>query len=100
MLKAASMEKNKAKVFNVIQIGKRDDLLSRAFDYFIVVVIVVNILCMFLETFDAMAPYMAIIEALESFTVAVFCVEYALRIWTAGLLYGNLSKRKAVLRFL
>lgn len=94
------MSEQKKRVFSIIQIGNREDLPSRAFDYFIVAVILVNIACTFLETFAVMEPYMQILRVVEQLTLLVFCVEYALRIWTAPLLYPGLSPWKAVIKFL
>ena len=36
----------------------------------------------------------------EAVTVFIFCIEYALRIWTANYLYPGMSKSKATIRFL
>ncbi len=94
------MSEQKKRVFSIIQIGNREDLPSRAFDYFIVAVILLNIACTFLETFAVMEPYMHVLRVVEQLTLLVFCVEYALRIWTAPLLYPGLSPWKAVIKFL
>lgn len=91
---------SKKRIFEIIQIGQRNDLLSRLFDIFIVLVIIVNITVMFMETFEEMSQYSPVFRVLETVTVLVFVVEYLLRIWTAGYLYPNLSRGKAVLRFL
>lgn len=94
------MEKRKRRIFDIIQIGKRDDFASRAFDIFIVAVILVNIGVLFLETFPQMGKYAAAMKGAEAATVAIFCVEYALRIWTAEYLYPGRSKWQALWQFL
>ena len=91
----------KKRVFEVIQIGGVQDAASHLFDNVLVVVILVNILLMFLETFDRFTPYLGIINALEIVTILLFCVEYALRIWTADKLYPQeKSRAKAAWRFM
>ena len=40
------------RIFNIIQIGNKDDLPSRMFDIGITIVILLNILVTFMETFD------------------------------------------------
>lgn len=90
----------KKRIFDIIQIGNKEDFISKSFDIFIVVVIISNICCMFLETFDSMALFRPAFHVIEIVTVAIFCVEYLLRIWTAEFLYPKLSKGKAKLRFL
>ena len=90
----------KKRIFDIIQIGNTEDLPSRAFDWFIVAVIILNILVMFLETFDLFAPFFSVLRMIEVVTAGIFCVEYVLRIWTADLLYPDRSPVKARLRFL
>ena len=93
-------DKRKKRIFDIIQIGKKDDFVSRAFDIFIVIAIIVNIAVLILETFDALAEYSHILRSIELITVVLFLIEYVLRIWTSEYLYPDKSKGKAVLRFL
>ena len=90
----------KKRVFEIIQIGNREDAPSRFFDYFIVTAILCNIAVLFLETFDGLNAFRSLFERIEDVTVAIFCAEYALRIWTADLLYPDDTRPRAVLRFL
>ena len=90
----------KKRIFDIIQISNLSDGPSRSFDIFLVAVIVANILAMFLETFQSLQPYHGLLDDVEAATVAVFAVEYALRIWTAEYLYPDRSRGAAVLRFL
>lgn len=90
----------KKRIFDIIQIGKKDDLGSRAFDFFIVIAILANIAVLVLETFDELAEYYDLMHVIETVTIIIFIVEYLLRIWTSEYLYPDESKGKAVLRFL
>ena len=98
-MRRISAEKKK-RIFEIIQIGNQEDAPSRIFDYFIVTVILCNIAVLFLETFDALNAFRGLFERIEDVTVAIFCAEYALRIWTADLLYPDETRPRAVLRFL
>ena len=40
------------RIFDIIQIGNKKDVVSRWFDYILVTVIVLNISVLFLDTFD------------------------------------------------
>ena len=93
-------ERLRKRIFEIVQIGNREDLPSRAFDYFIVGVIVCNIAVLLLDTFDELSAYDKLFRAIEIITVLVFCAEYGLRIWTADLLYPDKSRFRSVLRFL
>ena len=99
MRRIISTDKKK-RIFEIIQIGNQEDAPSRIFDYFIVTVILCNIAVLFLETFDGLNAFRGLFERLEDVTVAIFCAEYALRIWTADLLFPDDTRPRAVLRFL
>lgn len=88
------------KIFNIIQIGSKDDLPSRMFDIGITVVILLNILVTFLETFKELSDLSTLFTIIEGVTVVVFCIEYILRLITADYLYPADSKVKSRLHFM
>jgi voltage-gated potassium channel len=80
------MEKIKKKIYALVEVVSHEDLVTRkfdAFDIFIIVLIVLNILAVILETvksiYDA-CPHL--FRYFEIFSVIVFTIEYALRVWT------------------
>jgi len=91
---------SKKRIFEIIQIGSVSDLPSKAFDIIISAVIIINVLAMFLETFDGMERFRPVFDVIEAVAIVVFCVEYILRIWTADLLYPDESRGRAVIRYL
>ena len=93
-------KKRKKRIFDIIQIGQKNDFVSRAFDVFIVIAIIANIAVLCIETFDAAVEYYDILKLIEMITIVIFAIEYILRIWTAEYLYPDKSKGKAVFRFL
>lgn len=94
-------EKTRKRIFEIIQIGNREDFPSRAFDIFIVTAIVLNIAVLILDTFDQLSAYDGVFRTVEIVTILIFCVEYALRIWTADLLYPEEKKKsRAILKFI
>lgn len=95
-----SNDSRKKRIFDIIQIGQRNDLPSRMFDWVLSAVIVINIVSMFMQTFECFEPIMWLLDTVEAVTLVLFCVEYILRIWTADLLYPELTPTKARLRFL
>lgn len=90
----------KKRIFEIIQIGTRVDFWSRAFDYFIVFMILLSISVTFMLTFAELSMYADVMEAIEFFTIVVFIIEYALRVWTSDLLYPDLNKQQAAIRFI
>ena len=90
----------KEKIFNIIQIGDKSNRVSRMFDIFITITIVTNILITFMQTFPELSFLSGVFRVVEYITIVIFCVEYALRIWTAEYLYPDRSRSGARLRFL
>ncbi len=90
----------KKRIFDIIQIGNKNDFISRSFDWLIVIIIILNILTVFLETFEELARFNPLFKVVEAVTVSFFCVEYILRIWTACYLYPNKKGIWAQVRFL
>ena len=91
---------NKQRIFNIIQIGNKDDFTSRLFDVFITITILLNIAVMVLETFSQLSAFFPVMDGIALVTIIIFCIEYVLRIWTADLLYPNVSKPRAIIKFL
>lgn len=87
----------KREIFDIIQIGSRSDIPSRFFDYFIVIMICISIGVTFLQTFKELDAYKNILNRIEFFTIIVFIIEYALRIWTSDLLFPR--SKNAVFKF-
>ena len=83
---------SRKEIFNIIQIGHKGDIASRTFDIFITVTILINVLVMVLQTYEQFASYAHVLNALSLITILIFCIEYALRIWTADLLYPEDSR--------
>lgn len=90
----------KQKVFNIIQIGDKSNLISRAFDIFITITIVCNIVVTFMQTFDQLAWMSDFFNVMEYVTVTIFCVEYLLRIWTADYLFPECNRIRARFKFI
>lgn len=85
------MERTKKQIFHVISIGDKRDSISRGFDIFIVVVIILNLLVTIADTFDELADLRGIFDVIELITIIIFTIEYILRLWTADYLYPDRS---------
>ena len=93
-------DKWKSRVFEIIQIGYKNDFISRAFDYVISALIFVNIAITIALTFDQVAGVKDLLGGIELATIIIFLVEYLLRIWTAEYLYLGKMRFAAILRFM
>ena len=84
------------RIFDIIQIGSREDIASRLADYVICTAIILNILSLYIGTFHMSLGMKEMLNAVEYITLAIFIVEYVLRVWTADYLYpkdGALQSR-------
>lgn len=93
------MDKKK-RIFNIIQIGTKDDLASNMFDYAIVITIIINLLVTFLNTYDELVEFYDLFYVLEWITIGIFTIEYVLRLWTAEYLYPAVNRSKAVIKYI
>ncbi|HAE44427.1 MAG TPA: Ion transporter [Lachnospiraceae bacterium] len=91
---------SKKRIFDILQIGNREDIPSRAFDIVIAVAIVLNIFALVMSTFEELSAYHEVFNVIEAITICIFCIEYSLRIWTAEYLYPDLDRPKAVMKFI
>ena len=95
-----TLRQRKKRIFDIIQIGRRDDWPSRLFDLGLIFMILLNLFIAIFATFEASRPYQEIIDRIDFVTVAAFTVEYLLRVWTAEFLYPGISPLRAAARYM
>ena len=75
----------KKRIYRIIEAPCPEDWKGKFFDNFMMVLIVTNVLAVILETVESLAAaYGTFFQYFEYSSVAVFSVEYVLRLWTAG----------------
>lgn len=78
----------KKRTFELLCKAEDGDRISQIIDWTIMGLIALSVLSIILESFAGLYQrYHAVFHVFEVITVAVFTVEYLLRIWTADLLY-------------
>ena len=88
-------------IFDIIQIGSPSkNPKSYQFDVFLSIAIILNIIVLFLQTFDELDFMAPVLRTVEIFTIIVFIIEYMLRLWTSDLLYPDKSKKDAAIAFI
>jgi len=74
----------KKKIHEILNDHESNFILSKIFHYFIIALIIVNVLAVIFETVESFYDqYRAIFIVLEVFSVAIFTIEYLFRVWTA-----------------
>ncbi|MDR0935248.1 MAG: ion transporter [Oscillospiraceae bacterium] len=92
--------KAKQATYNLIRDDDKNSVAATVFDVTIISLIVVNVLLVVLDTFSGFPPgVLALFRNIEVFSVIVFSVEYAARLWTADKLYPDKSGAAARVRY-
>ena len=96
-----SWYQRRKRIFEIIEIGAPEDYVSRIYDFFNTLSIVVNLVVSVMYTFNSIeAKYGPTLLTIEAITVAFFAVDYVLRLWTAHFLRPKLSEPKAILKYI
>lgn len=76
----------KQRIGEILEPESKSDFLSRGFNIFIIALIILNVFAVALETIqDVSEMYSGPFKAFEWFSVAIFSIEYVLRVWTCTL---------------
>lgn len=92
--------KIKYRTFKIVQTADDNDKISKAFDFLIISLIIINTITIIADTFDLSATVKTAFSVIETVSVIIFTIEYALRLWTADLLYKDASSFKSRLKFI
>ena len=71
------------RIFDLLDAGERDDFAGRAVNTFLILLILGNVLAVIFESVESFrAQYAGAFLMFEIFSVAIFSVEYGLRLWS------------------
>ena len=94
--KRPEMEKDysrfKIRLYEIMERAQAGDVVSRSFDIFLIALVITNVMAAVLETVKGIHdPYAGYFYAFEVFSIIVFTIEYALRLWacTVNLMYAH-----------
>lgn len=91
----------KTRIYKIIEPAENNDTLSKIFDNSILLLIVINIISIVLESFDEIGDrYGNILSIIEGISIAIFTIEYLLRIITSDLHYHERNKIKSVFKYI
>ena len=78
-------QKIKKRTYEIIEVASVGDFYSRLFDIFILTLIFLNVLAVILETVETLSSrYTYFFRSFEIFSVTIFTIEYALRLWSCS----------------
>ena len=88
------------RLFEIVEIGAAGDRMSRAYDLFYTLTIILNLVATILDTYNGIHDrYALLLDVIEFLTVAAFAVDYFLRLYTADFKYRGMSRGKAMTRY-
>ena len=74
---------NKNRIWEILEISKENDKTSKIFDYFISILIFLNVVAIILETEEKIfGKYELYFTYFELISVLIFSIEYLLRLWS------------------
>ena len=89
----------KKRTYEILDKARTGDVGSRIFDLAMMTMIIINILAIFLETFEIPRSLHLFLDNFEIFSVIVFTVEYILRLWVAPYQYPDLPPWRARIKY-
>jgi voltage-gated potassium channel len=73
----------KQRVWEIVEVSQPEDQVSHWFDLFILSLIFANVIAVVIETEPAVKSHFGpFLQAFEIFSIAIFSIEYVLRIWS------------------
>jgi len=88
----------KSIVYNVIREDDENTIYGNIFDWTIISLISINILLVFIDTFNPPQWFQNVSSGIEIFSIIIFTIEYIVRLWTADLKYTECGAVKARIR--
>lgn len=90
----------KQAIFNLLNHDCSHSKASKIIDIFLLILIILNVIMVIVDTFDNLSDTVRnLLSAGENISLAIFTVEYVLRLWTSDLLKQSIMPLRARLRF-
>lgn len=91
----------KQRIFKLIEKGSHGSKTNLIFDYFIMTLILLNVVAMILESVETVfQSFQHVLLTFEIISMIIFLIEYILRLYVADLIYPEKSKFKARIKFI
>ncbi len=91
----------KLKIYNFVEKGAHGSKINLAFDYFIVTLIILNVIAIAIETLNGLSDQIkTILKAFEIVSVIIFSIEYILRIYVSDITYPAKNKLASARKFI
>ena len=79
-------KKIQKRTYEIVEAADEGDIQSKIFDITIMALVVLNVICMIIETVpEIRESYGKLLNRLELISVIIFTIEYILRLWSCGI---------------
>lgn len=102
-LKSRQWYRRRKRLFEILEVGNDLDYVSRAYDFLNAFTIILNLVVSIMSTYESMREqYGEALVIIEEVTVAFFCIDFFLRVFTARFLYidENLTEGQSVKKYI
>ena len=94
------IENFRARLAKVVEVGASDDFISRAYDFWITLVILINLTVVILSTFSHVySRNRVLLDTIEDISAAFFAVDYVLRLIAAKYIYRRGTELRSLGRY-
>lgn len=91
----------KNRIFEIIEPSKDNDKVSKIFDNFVMILIIINIIAVILESFSNIESKLSYeLKIFENISVIIFSIEYLLRLYTSDLHFHERKKIKSISKYI
>ena len=94
-------EQLRYRVYEILEVRSGPDPAARIYDFVYLITIILNLAVSILYTYEKYrVRYGSLFLVLENITVAMFCLDYLLRMWTAKYAHPESSVPRAVRKYI
>lgn len=86
-------------IYSLIRDDDDNSFVANLVDTFLMIIVLLSVVVAFLNTFEVSSTFKNTLYILEVFFVILFTIEYVIRLWTAELIYPDLTPAKARLKY-
>jgi voltage-gated potassium channel len=91
----------KQKIYKLVEKGSHGSKVNLIFDYFIIVLIILNIIAVALDTLTGLPEhFLKIMKIFEIVSIGIFSIEYLMRLYVSDITHPAKSKVASVLKFM
>ena len=93
-------ENFRARLAKIVEVGASDDFVSRAYDFWITFIILLNLTVVILSTFsNVYSRNRALLDTIENISAAFFAVDYVLRLIAAKYIYRRGTELRSIVSY-